>query len=277
MTHTELPSAPTRLWLPSKRAVYQLSTDFYPWTEVIIDLERRKSPGWSAILDVQQAERWARYLWINGEDVGGFAPNGSEVAFFAITRGLSNAIVTLYEIESTIAEIVWLCRKEVAKPTPKVWPELAQELGRGKYTGVVIADETSFWKRGRMVGGSMPVTQTSCVLVSPAGDQLAVTMTDFWVTLIHATAQRVSGFSEEWRQTCLDLSMEYAVLDPFDGGVSVIEGKLLLGDDPNWDKLLPALALAYALTLRRVGLDLGEMTQPWQRHMGWVSSGLGDL
>lgn len=277
MTHTELPSTPTRLWLPPKRVIYQLSTDFYPWTEVIIDLEQRKNPNWSAILDVQQGERWARYLWINGEDIGGFAPNGSEVTLLTIMRGLPSAIVTLYEPEPAVTDVVWMCRKEVAKPASKPWPELAQELGRNKYTGALIADDTSFWKRGRMVGGGMPITQSSCTLVSPATDQWQVTMEDFWTTLIYATAQRVPGFSEEWRQTCLDLSMEYAILDPFDSGISVIEGKLILGDDPDWQKLVPALRLAYALTLRRVDLDLVEMTQPWQRHIGWTTSGLGDL
>lgn len=277
MTNTELYNSPIRLPLPQKRVIYSLSTDFYPWTELIADLERRQQVGWSAILDVQQDERWARYIWINGADQGGFAPNGNEVAFLTIARGLPNAMVTLYEIDPAVAEVIWVCRKEVPKPASTAWPKLAVELGQSKFTGTLLGNETSFWKGGRMVGGAMPSDDKPCYLVMTPRNEIGIAMLQFWTGLMHDSQIAQPRFTEVWRQVAVELSLEYPLLDPFDDEVELVAGKLSVNSEIDWQILHPALRISYLMTARRLGVSLADLAGRWREHSLWEVSGLEEL
>lgn len=279
MTNPPLSSAPTRLPLPLTQAAYaNLSTDFYPWTEILTDLERRQEPTWNAVLDVQQGERWARFVWVAGQARGGLAPNGSEVSLATIMQGLPAARVSLVEVDGPVADMVWDCRTTAAQPLNVAWPELGELLTRERFTGALLSgNQTSYWARGQMVTGTLPDgTQPCAVVVSPAkqGSQKVA----LWSKVFEVTQRKYPQFAEIWRQVSLQLSGTFTSLDPFDSDISFDGHTLDIAQDAPLEEVLPALQAAYATSLRRMGIRISDLPAEELREQGaWRELGLEDV
>lgn len=270
---------PTRLPLPQERAVYtRLSTDYYPWTEVLADLEARQGPEFSAVLDVQQDDRWARFVWVRGEARGGVAANGSAVPLEVILRGLPKAQVSLLEVDPLVADIVWNCRAVTAQPLGATWPGGYDLLTRQHFQGALLSDQhCSFWEAGRVVTGTLPTSGRPCLVVAAPAPARANSraMLDFWRELLALTQRANPAFSETWRQVGVELSGEHSVLDPFANEVRVVNGALQVDRDVDLQELLPALLAAYQATLRRLGLRLADLNVGSLRQQeAWALSGL---
>lgn len=271
------PTASIRLPLPTDRPVYtQLSTDFYPWTEVLTDLERRQDPEFSAVMDVQQDDRWARFVWVRGAARGGVGAGGRDVTLEAAMRGLPRAQVSLVNVDPLVAEIVWTCRTNTPRVLGNTWPAAFDELNRERFYGALLSGPNcSYWESGRVVTGALPQSGVPCVVVSPVSRLDRETFIMFWQELIALTQRANPAFSEAWRQVSMQLSAEHLVLDPFAHEVTVSGGQLRVERDVSLRELRPALLAAYQASLVRLGMRLADLpTANLRQHEVWVASGL---
>ncbi|WP_135228305.1 hypothetical protein [Deinococcus fonticola] len=271
------PLPPTRLPVPQERLVYQrLPTDFYPWTEVLSDLERRLDPTFSAILDVQDQGRWARFVWVRGAARGGVGAGGRDVPLDVTMRSLPRAQVSLALVDPLVAEIVWTCRASAARPMQTPWPAAYDQLVNERFHGALISGpHCSFWDSGRVVTGALPQSGMPCVTVSNGPAQGNVNLVPFWQKLVLVTHRANPAFSEAWRQVSMQLSGKHPVLDPFANEVRVLNGQLQVDKDANPKELKPALLAAYLTTLRRLGLRLNDVPAgELRRDEHWRAAGL---
>lgn len=271
------PLPPTRLPIPQDRLVYQqLSTDYYPWTEVLTDLERRQEPDFSAVMDVQDQGRWARFVWVRGVPKGGVGAGGRDVPLDVTMRALPRAQITLAQVDPLVAEIVWACRASAARPLPNPWPGAYDLLTREQFHGALISGQhCSFWEAGRVITGALPQSGMPCLIVPSTVSQPEVNLVPFWQKLVLLTHKANSNFSETWRQVSMQLSGEHPILDPFANEVRVVNGQLQVDKDASPKELQPALLAAYQATLKRLGvrvidLPLGEL----RRDEHWRAAGL---
>lgn len=273
-------TTPTRLALPTEGAIYKdLSTDFYPWTELLTDLERRQSAQWSAVLDVQDGERWARFVWAGGQARGGLAPNGSEVSLATIMQGLPRAKVTLVETQAAVADLVWNCRAVAAQPVSAGWPAAGPLLERERFTGALLGTggQTTFWERGKLMAGQLPTEAGDCrIVIAPAAR--AAQVLEVWQQVFALTQRKYPQFGEIWRQVSLQLAGEYTILDPFDHEVYFDGQTLEITEDAPPEEVLPALQAAYAASLRRLGVKVADLPVQELREQGtWQLLGLEDV
>lgn len=271
------PAPPTRLPIPQERLAYQrLSTDFYPWTEVLTDLERRLDPSFSAILDVQDQGRWARFVWVRGAPRGGVGAGGRDVPLDVTMRALPRAQVTLALVDPLVAEIVWTCRSSAPRPLAAAWPAAYDQLINERFQGALISGtHCSFWEAGRVVTGALPQSGMTCLTVSSSAGPGSVNLVPFWQKLVLATQRANPGFSEAWRQVSMQLSGEYPILDPFANEIRVINGQLQVDKDASPRELKPAMLAAYQTTLRRLGLRLTDVPAgELRRDEHWQAAGL---
>lgn len=279
MTHasTTPPTAPTRLPLPQDQVIYlPLSTDFYPWTEVLTDIERRQEPSFTAVLDIQEENRWARFVWVRGALRGGVAASGQDVPLDVAVRALPNAHVALTGLEPAVAEVVWNCRAAPAKALAQAWPAPLEQLERERFTGALLAgDDCSYWEAGTVLSGVLPAAGVVCLAVAPDDGAERASLVHFWRELIAVTQRSQPDFSGVWRQVSMQLSDRYVVLDPFAHEINVEEGRLSVDDDVTLDELRPAMLTAYRASLRRLNVRLQDLpiTTLSQRE-AWIASGL---
>lgn len=254
------PQPPTRLPLPSDRVAYQrLSTDFHPWTEVLTDLERRQDQNFSAVMDVQDQGRWARFVWVRGAARGGVGAGGREVPLDVTMRALPRALVSLTLVDPLVADIVWNCRKNAAQPLNAVWPAAYDQLVNGRFHGALLSGaHCSFWDQGRVVTGALPQPGMPCLVVS-SNSMNTVNLVPFWQRMVLLTQRAHSGFSDTWRQVSMQLSGEHPILDPFANEIKVVNGQLLVDKNANPQELQPALLAAYLATLRKLNLKLADL------------------
>lgn len=276
MTNSPSPAA-IRLPVPTDRSAYpRLCTDFYPWTEVLIDLERRQEPEFTAVLDVQQDERWARFVWVRGALRGGVGAGGGEVTLDAAMRGLPRAKVSLTQVDPLVAEVVWACRKNTPRVLAEVWPTAFDELSREHFYGALLSGPyCSYWEAGRVVTGALPQPGMTCVVVTPVTRMDRDSFVQFWQELVALTGRANAGFTEAWRQVSLQLSAEHVALDPFANEISLSGGQLHIEPDLSVTEMRSALLAAYQGTLARLGLSLTDLpTARLQQHEAWAASGL---
>ncbi|SEJ04368.1 hypothetical protein SAMN04488058_103179 [Deinococcus reticulitermitis] len=276
-SHLSPAPAPLRLPVPRDHLVFgPLPTDFYPWTEVLAELELRQTQALTGVLDVQQGERWARFVWVRGELRGGIGAGGREVSLAGAMRGLPRAFVTLSLTEILVADLVWACRQVSPQSLNASWPAAHAQLERERFGGVVISGpHSSFWEDGRVVTGSLPQPGASCLAIAAPGSLDREALIEVWSELIALTRQAHPGFDELWKQLSLQASARYPVLDPFAGEVTVSRGQLRVHEDVPAQELRPALLATYRACLSRLGLNLSDLPlNLLRRRADWAATGL---
>lgn len=270
------PSVSTRLPVPQDRVAYSnLSTDFYPWTELLSELDRTDQE-FTAVLDMQQENRWARFVWVRGELRGGVGGAGRDVTLETAMRALPRAYISLAHVEPLIAEIIWKCRATPPRPLATVWPDAYDQLSRERFFGALISGSNcSFWESGRVITGSLPQTDVPCLIVSPLSNLDRESLVLFWEELISITYNYNPEFDATWRQVTVELSKRYPVLDPFLRDIAVHRGRLLIEADVPTVDMRPALLAAFQTTLSRLGIRLTELPiDTLSNHPGWLAAGL---
>lgn len=275
-----------RLAVPLDRAVYtDLHTDYYPWTEVTLDLATRQPQGLSGVFDVQQDERWARFVWVRGALQGGFTASG-DVSWPAAMASMPRGQVTLVALEPAVAELVWISRSQPLQALDGVWPTHQGALTHHRFSGVILCGDTcSYWAGGQVVGGELPPEGGSCLVLpllnepvspppTPSGPMSPLT---FWTQLIAATHQ-ASPVDEAWRLVSVMLAEKHPCLDPFAHEVFVENGELHVESEVSPGELRPALLSAYQATLARLGLRLADLPVGELRaRPEWTAAGLEAL
>lgn len=273
---TPSPSASTRLPVPQDRVAYSnLSTDFYPWTELLSELDRTDTE-FTAVLDMQQDNRWARFVWVRGEMRGGVGGAGRDVTLEAAMRALPKSYISLAHVEPLIAEIIWKCRSTPPRPLETMWPDAYDQLSRERFFGALISGSNcSFWEAGRVVTGSLPQTDVPCLVVSPLTSMDRDSLVAFWQELIAITHEYNPEFDETWKQVTIQLSGRYPILDPFVRDIAVHKGRLHVDQEVPTVDLRPALLAAFQTTLSRLGIRLKELPiDTLISHPGWLAAGL---
>ena len=275
-----LPAAPLRLPVPQDQAVFRrLSTDFYPWTEVLTELETLQQQGLTGVLDVEQQGRWARFVWVSGQLLGGLAASGSEVTLDVAMRGLPRAWVTLTVTDPLVAEVLWDCRRTPPRQLPLPWPAVHAGLQRERFQGVLLAGpHCSFWEGGRVTSGALPPAGAACYALSSGQQHNRELLISTWREVLAVTAQAAPRFEEVWKGVSMQLAGRHPVLDPFAGEVTLIRGRLAVEEDVPMQELLPALLGAYRMSLRQLRLDLrGLPLDAVRGGPGWAATGLETL
>ena len=278
--HPPTSAAPLRLPVPQDQVVFRrLSTDFYPWTEVLTELETLQQQGLTGVLDVEQQGRWARFVWVGGQLLGGLAASGSEVTLDVAMRGLPRARLTLTLTDPLVAEVLWDCRRTAPHPLPLPWPAVHERLQRERFQGVLLAGpHCSFWEGGRVTSGVLPPAGSTCHALSSRQQHNRELLLGTWREVLAVTARTAPRFEEVWKQVSMQLAGRHPVLDPFAGEVRLVRGELAVEEDVPMQELLPALLGAYRLSLRQLRLDLRTLPlDRVRRGPGWAATGLETL
>lgn len=258
---------------------HNLSTDFYPWAEVIADLKARSQAGESLLFQAESRPVTARFVWRSGQLLGGHS-GPRLLNFAALMRGLPHARVTLLSLSPEAATVMWEQREaEGATSLRGTAAEVAAQLG-GK-TGLLLCDpsvanDICFWEAGEpRYGYWNPAGEAQdwrFVALAQPLDRGALVM--FWSQLLLLTHRR-AALDEAWRQVSLALAGDYPVLDPFTREITVKTGELQVDPAVSAEELQPALLAAYAGTLQRLGLRLSDLNVEGVRtHEMWEPSGL---
>lgn len=281
MTQTPAsPPAPLRLPVPQDKAVFQrLSTDFYPWTEVVTELEALEKHNLTGVLDVQQQGRWARFVWVRGQLRGGMAASGSDVTLGDAMRGLPRAQVSLVQTEPLVAEVLWESRKTPPQRLNVAWPEVQTLLMREQFQGALISGpHCSFWEGGRVMTGTLPQTGAPCFTLASSNRLNREVLLRVWSTLIQATHRIAPRFDETWKQVSMQLSTRFPVLDPFASEIRVSRGQLTVEEEVPMQELRPAMLEAYRYCLQKLNLRLSEIAVGDLRDTpDWAAAGLEKL
>lgn len=257
---------------------HDLSTDFYPWAEVIADLKVRSQAGQSLLFQAESGGTAARFLWRGGQLMGGHS-GARDLNFAALMRGLPRARVTLLNLSAEAAEALWEHRTAVGEPLSGTPAEVMAGLsGR---TGVLLCGpEVCYYEAGEPVYGfwspqSEEQRAWQFVALTQPLDRDELVM--FWSQLLLMTHRR-AALDEAWRQASLALAGDYPILDPFTREVTLKTGELQIDPDVSAEELQPALLTAYAVTLKRLGLRLSDLSlDTLRRHELWERSGLPAL
>lgn len=262
--------------VPLDRAVYLgLSTDHYPWTEVTVDLAARQAQGLSAVFDAVQENRWARFVWLGGQLLGGFTHGGQPVLWNHTMQAMPRARISLVQVQPAVAQVIWACRAAQARPRPGAWPDLRFVLEQEAYYGLLVSGEAcSYWISGRVVGGTLPPQGAVCLSYSPNVEGNREALVQFWIELM-ATIHRNVPLDEHWRQVLLRLSDDFPCLDPFMKDIHLQHGTLHI--DPNLPvaEFSPALQAALHAMLARMNLRLSDLKLgSLPDRPEWASNGL---
>lgn len=282
MTHTSaLPPTSSPPPVPMDQAVYQgISTDHYPWTDVSVDLATRQSLGMSGVLDAQQGGRWARFVWLQGELLGGHTWGGQSVAWAATLQALPRASVTLTQQTPKVAQLIWAARHCAPSPLTGVWPQGRAALERELFSGLLVGEvagtppSTSAWDTGQPIGGTLPPAGASAQLYAPYAQVSAVAMSAFWTDLV-ATVSHSVPLEGVWREVSSRLCTTYPCLDPFSQEIALRGDTLHIDPALSMGELRPALLAALRASLTRVGVRLADLPVAHLRaRPEWAAAGL---
>ncbi|WP_412028562.1 hypothetical protein [Deinococcus yunweiensis] len=274
-----LPPTPVPFPAPEEQAVYLgLSTDHYPWTDITIDLAVRQGQGLNGVLDAWQDSRWARFIWLRGELLGGFTWGGQEVTWATATLALPRARVSLTIQEPRVTQLLWSSRSSQPQPLNDTWPGLQAGLQRDMFTGVVLgAGHSSYWEGGQLLAGTVPLPGTACLAVTPYSEISAAQLAGFWQALL-TTVSRSVPLEVAWREVCTRLCSTYDCLDPFAQEITLRGGLLSVDPELPLQELRPALLAALRATLARLGVRLGDLPlMELRARPEWVAAGLETL
>lgn len=270
-----LPTAPPPL--PLDRVIYaDLCTDHYPWTEIMLDLETRQAAGFSGVLDAVQGDRWARFVWVRGQCLGGFTGGGQAVTWDVTHGGLPRARVRLGECSPPVGAVVWTSRAARAGALAGRWPDTQLILKREQFYGLVVSEELcSVWESGQVLAGHLPDDGALCVAYSPNTAENREQLLQFWRHLLAAVHSNVS-LDEVWQQTCVRLSAEHPCLDPFVREVTLRGGVLNVDPTVAVGEFRPALQTALRVALMTLGVSLDDLALgDLPNRPEWAAAGLG--
>lgn len=274
-----LPATTAPFPVPEDQAVYLgLSTDHYPWTDVTIDLAVRQGQGLSGVLDAWQQGRWARFLWLRGELLGGFTWGGQEVAWATATLALPRARVSLTAQEPRVVQLLWSSRSSNPRPLSEPWPGVQASLQRDMFTGVVLGDgHGSYWEGGQILAGTVPPPGTACMAITPYSEISAAHLAEFWRALLN-TVSRSVPLEATWREVCTRLCATYDCLDPFAQEIVLRGGQLYVDAELPVQEFRPALLAALRGTLTRLGIRLNDLPlMELRARPEWTAAGLETL
>lgn len=267
---TPLPS------VPLDQVVYQsVSTDHYPWTEVLVDLAARQAQDFSGVFDARQEDRWARFVWLGGQLLGGFTRDGLDVQWTNTMQALPRATITLAAVQPAVAQVIWACRAALGQHLTGAWPDVRFKMEHETFYGLLVSGgASSYWVSGRVVGGTLPPVGGVCQVFSPNVDSNRDTLVTFWQELIRAVHAAVP-LDDHWRQVVVRLSDDFPCLDPFAREVTVQGGRLSIDPAVTVAEFRPAMQAALRAMLARVGVRLGDLNVGDLRgRVEWAASGL---
>lgn len=258
-----------------RRAYAGLHTDHWPWPEALADLSARAA--FSGALDVQDGARLARFMWADGQALGGQL-SGTDIEtteLAVLMRGFPRARLTLTPTEPEVAGLLWRCRKVQPQPSNEAWATLHAKLARPSFHGVVLAGAgASFWQGGARVGGPEPLEDERPGVLTAVTELTPVSLMAFWNDVLDTVAP-MTPISTHWLAAATALADDHPCMDPFAQEVILDGGQLrLLGDVPV-EELSPALLATFLASLRRARLHLRDL--PLARlhtHALWGVSGL---
>lgn len=257
------------------RSLYSgLHTDFWPWTEVLIDLGARQNL--TGVLDIESETGRGRALWRGGQWLGGYTP-GADLDLPGLMRQFPRASLSLLPLEETVADLLWSCRHTPAQPGGSSWGMLRPKLVSQGFRGLVLGQGAlSFWEAGQMLSGLEPANGELPSLVV-AADRVNVTqLIGFWNELL-AAAARSLPVASLWKTAALDLADDHPCLDPFAREVVLDGSQLRLLHQVPPEELTPALRAVFGDLLRRGGRRLAELPlQELRLHPLWRIAGPGE-
>ncbi|MDO4263137.1 MAG: hypothetical protein Q4C67_02960 [Deinococcus sp.] len=265
-----------------------LSTDFYPWEEVIADLKARSQAGQSllfyACADTAAqagAAASALFVWQAGQLLGGYS-GPRDLNFAALMRGLPRARVSLLPLSDEAASAIWAHRTAPGQPLQGTAEEVAGQLAG--QTGVLSSPSAarpavSYWEGGEPRWGrwtpGAPAQDWQFVALRRVPD--TAELVHFWRQVLAVTHRR-AALDEVWRQVALALAAQHPVLDPFTRELTVQAGELQLDSGAQAEELQPALLAVYRALLDRLDLRLSDLPLgPLRQHELWNVSGLAAL
>ncbi|GHG07598.1 hypothetical protein GCM10017783_20160 [Deinococcus piscis] len=258
-----------------------LSTDFYPWDEVIADLKTRSQAGQSLLFQANSDAACASFVWKAGQLLGGYS-GARDLNFAALMRGLPRARVTLVPLDERAAAAMWEHRAAAGQTLRGTGAQVAGQLAgqTGVLSGMGAAPQAmSYWEEGEPRWGhwtpDAPEQDWRFVALRRTPD--AAALTEFWRQVLAVTHRR-AAVDEVWRQVSLALAPHYPVLDPFVREVTVRTGELQVEPSVRPQELQPALLAAYRAVLARLGLRLSDLPlSTLRQHELWNASGLPAL
>lgn len=269
-----------RFWLPlpSRPALYRLSTDHYPWSEVRGDLEAR--PLLSAVLEAEQQGQKGRLMWNAGAALGGFDESRDlNVEEFSLAFARATLQVTL--VDPAMVGLAWQCRSAQPEALGAAWPQAQTQLASSHFSGALLGGESgeviSFWQSGRPVAGSLPVSGSVQQLsaAQPLGGQ---ELAAFWSKVLLLVSAQAGNAAEIWRSSAAELADDYPCLDPFAREVWLEKFSVRAVPDLSAAELRDALLAVFDATLRRLRLRLRSLPlAELQASPMWSVSGAGDL
>lgn len=262
----------------------QISTDFYPWAEIIADLRARSQAGQSLLFQAESGGTCARFVWQAGQLLGGHS-GPHELNFAMLMRGLPRARVTLLPLSEEAAAAIWEHRAGSGQALRGTPAQVAAQLSgqTGLLTGSGAGAGVSYWLEGQprwgswepQAAGDSESQEWQFVPLHRPLDRSELEL--FWRQLLTLTHRR-AALDEVWRQVSLQLAARYPVLDPFTREVTVRTGELKVDPAVEADELQPALLSAYSLALPRLGLRLSDLPlERLRQHELWEPSGLQAL
>ncbi|AZI43665.1 hypothetical protein EHF33_13650 [Deinococcus psychrotolerans] len=269
-----------RFWLPlpSRPALYRLSTDHYPWSEVRSDLEAR--PMLSAVLEAEQQGRRGRLLWNAGAALGGF-DDTRDLGVNELMSAFPRATVQVTLVDPAVAGLAWQCRSAQPEALSAAWPQAQGQLVSSNFSGALLGGEggevISFWQSGRPVAGSLPVSGQVQQLSAPQplGGQALM---EFWSKVLLLASAQAGNIAEIWRSSAADLADDHPCLDPFAREVWLEKLSVQAVPDLSATELRDALLAVFDATLRRLRLRLRNLAvAELQASPMWSVSGAGDL
>lgn len=262
--------------------VYQhLSTDFYPWSEVIADLKARSQSGQSLLFQACSPAAQADFVWQAGRLLGGYS-GPHDLSFAALMRNLPRAHVSLMPLNEAAAGALWAHRaaqgQTLRGTATRISERLADQSGILSSMGAGRRS-VCLWEGGAPRWGywdeASPAQEWHFVSLGRNPDVGELSL--FWGQVLSVTHRR-AALDEAWRQAALGLSTRHPVLDPFLREVTVRTGELHVDPQVEAAELQPALLDTYRAALVRLGLQLSDLPLDTLRaHKLWEPSGLAAL
>lgn len=272
-----LPSPAAPPPVPLDRTIYSgLRTDHYPWTEIMADLDTRQAGGFSGVLDAVQGDRWARFVWVRGQCLGGFTGGGQTVGWELVHSGLPRARVSLGECAPPVGAVVWTSRAARSGQLSGRWPDVQLILKREQFYGLLVSEGLcSVWDSGQVLAGRLPDDGAVCVAYSPNTHENRERLLTFWRDLLGAVAASVP-LEEAWQHACVRLSAEHPCLDPFVREITLSGGVLSVDPALGVGEFRPALQTALRTALLGLGVGLQDLALgDLPNRPEWAAAGLG--
>lgn len=261
--------------IPAGRTVYQVSSLYFPWSEVYADLEARA--GFSGVLSWNGARFW----WAQGRPLGGSLRGEVYPELPALACRTPGGRLTLTELRPGAATLAHAAAEQLRTATPAApqpWSDAQAVVRSPGFTGAVLSPGRSLlWQAGQQLcSGELPADGEAVELLAAATELNPERLIRFWnrVLSLHTELQSEA----EWRAAALELADDHPCLDPFAREITLRRGELHLDADVPAEELQPALLAALGQMMARAQLSAHDpLLAALTRHPLWESSGAGGL